>query len=177
MTIKNSKTLISKLSKVSTEMQGEILKKAVKRGGLLVQKQARLLVNSKSGNLSRSIKEKTVSDKNGASSTVYTKLDYGIFYELGTGPNGQKDHRGISPNINPKYSQTGWMIPGDAMSEDDARSYGLGVVEKDGEAIGYLTNGMPARPYLYPAVHDQEKDITKEINKYIRKEIVKVMKR
>lgn len=177
MTIKNSKTLISKLSKVSTEMQGEILKKAVKRGGLLVQKQARLLVNSKSGNLSRMIKEKTVSDKNGASSTVYTKLDYGIFYELGTGPNGQKDHQGISPNINPKYSQTGWMIPGDAMTVEEAEAYGLGIVERNGEAIGYLTNGMPARPYLYPAVHDQEKDITKEINKYIRKEIVKVMKR
>ena len=177
MTVKNSKILIAKLSKVSAEMQEEILKKAVKRGGLLVQKQARLLVNSKSGNLNRSIKEKTVSNKNGASSTVYTKLGYGIFYELGTGPNGQKEHHGISPNINPKYSQTGWMIPGDAMSEDDARSYGLGVVERNGEAIGYLTNGMPARPYLYPAIHDQEKDITKEINKYIRKEIVKVMKR
>ena len=65
----------------------------------------------------------------------------------------KRQHHGISPNINPKYSQTGWMIPGDAMSEDDARSYGLGVVEKDGEAIGYLTNGMPARPYLLSLIH------------------------
>ena len=44
---------------MSNEVQGEILKKSVKRGGLLVQKQARLLVNSKSGNLGRSIKERT----------------------------------------------------------------------------------------------------------------------
>lgn len=87
------------------------------------------MVNSKSGNLGWSIKERTEQRPSGASSTVYTNLDYGIYYELGTGPNGQEKHAGISPNVNPKYSQTGWMIPADAMSVDDAEYYGLGVVE------------------------------------------------
>lgn len=177
MTVYNADKLVKKLNLMSKEVQGNILKKSVKRGGLLVQKQARLLVNSKSGNLSRSIKEKTESSSYGASSTVYTKLDYGVYYELGTGPNGQENHEGISPMVNPKYSQTGWMIPGDAMSVDDAESYGLGIVESGGEVIGYRTNGMPARPYLYPALHDQEKDLTREMNRYIGKEIAKVMKK
>ena len=177
MTFQNADKLIKKINLMSNEVQGEILKKSVKRGGLLVQKQARLLVNSKSGNLGRSIKERTEQRPSGASSTVYTNLDYGIYYELGTGPNGQENHAGISPNVNPKYSQTGWMIPADAMSVDDAEYYGLGVVESGGEVIGYRTNGMPARPYLYPALHDQKKDITKEMNRYIGKEIVKVMKK
>ena len=59
MTFQNADKLIKKLNLMSNEVQGEILKKSVKRGGLLVQKQARLLVNSKSGNLGRSIKERT----------------------------------------------------------------------------------------------------------------------
>lgn len=177
MTFENADKLMKKLSLMSSNVQGEILKKSVKRGGLLVKTQARLLVNSKSGNLSRSIREKTEQNSTGARSTVYTNLDYGIYYELGTGPNGQESHEGISPLVSPKYSQTGWMIPADAMSVDDAEYYGLGIVESDGEVIGYRTNGMPARPYLYPALHNQEKDITKEMNRYIGREIVKVMKK
>ena len=63
------------------------------------------------------------------------------------------------------------------MTVDEAEAYGLGIVEKNGEVIGYRTNGMAARPYLYPALHDQENDITNEINKTIGKEIAKVMKK
>lgn len=177
MTVQNADRLVKKFKLMSSEVQGDILKKSVKRGGLLVKTQARLLVNSKSGNLGRSIKEKTELKPGGATSTVYTNLDYGVYYELGTGPNGQENHAGISPLVSPKYSQTGWMIPADAMSVDDAEYYGLGIVESGGEIIGYRTKGMPARPYLYPALHDQEKDITKEMNRYIGKEIAKVMKK
>ena len=177
MTFKNADRLTKKLQLMSSEVQNNTLKKAVTRGGLLVQTQARLLINSKTGALARSIKTKTTVDTNGASCEVYTKSPYAVYYELGTGPNGHGNHQGISPNVNPRYSQTGWVIPGDAMTVDEAEAYGLGVVEKNGEVIGYRTKGMIARPYLYPALHDQEKDITNEINKTIGKEIAKVMKK
>lgn len=177
MTVQNADKLMKKLQLLPGSIQNDILKKAVNRGGLLVQKQARLLINSKSGALARSVQKKTDVENNRVACTIFTKKKYGPYYELGTGPVGQENHKGISPEIHPTYSQTGWMIPGDAMSEDDARGYGLGIVEKNGEVIGYRTNGMPARPYLYPALHDQKDDIAKMMNGYIGKEIAKVMKK
>ncbi len=177
MTVQNADKLLKKLQLLPNSVQNDILKKAVNRSGLLVQTQARLLVNSKSGSLAKSIRKKTDIENSKVVCTVYTKKKHGPYYELGTGPSGQENHAGISPLVSPKYSQAGWMIPGDAMSVNDAEYYGLGIVESDGEVIGYRTNGMPAHPFMYPALHDQEKDITEYLNKYIGKEIVKVMKK
>ena len=93
MTFQNADKLIKKLNLMSNEVQGEILKKSVKRGGLLVQKQARLLVNSKSGNLGRSIKERTEQRPSGASSTVYTNLDMAFTMSLEQVPMVRKTMR------------------------------------------------------------------------------------
>lgn len=177
MTVQNADKLLKKLQLLPDSVQNDILKKGVNRAGLLVRNQARLLINSKSGDLARSVRNKTEIKNNKVVGTVYTNKNYASYYELGTGPVGQKNHEGISPEINPKYSQTGWMIPGDAMSVNDAEYYGLGIVESGGKVIGYRTNGMPARPFMYPALHDQEKDIANYLNKYIGKEIAKVIKK
>ena len=61
------------------------------------------------------------------------------------------------------------MIPGDAMTRYEAEEYGLGVVEdKDGEPIGYLTNGQPAQPYMYPALKDNEDEIKKRLSEAVK---------
>ena len=74
------------------------------------------------------------------------------YVEFGTGPTGQAHHNGISPDVDPVYSQSGWMIPADAMSPDDAEQYGFGIAKgKDGEVIGYYTKGQVAQPFMYPA--------------------------
>ena len=96
--------------------------------------------------------------------TVYTNSQYAPYVEFGTGPVGQENHKGISPEINPAYSQSGWMMPADAMSEDAAEQYGLGIAKrKDGSAIGYYTNGQPAQPFMYPALKNIQDAITNEM--------------
>ena len=63
------------------------------------------------------------------------------------------------------------MIPASAMSEKDAEDYGLGIAKKDGKVIGYYTKGMPARPFMYPALKDNEDQINKNIAKDLKKAI------
>lgn len=175
--IQNADKLLKKLDSIDSSMQNEILENVVKNANFLVRKQARLLINSKTGELSRSIKTKVENDGDKVEGTVYTKLPRAVCYEFGTGPNGEADHQGISPEVSPKYSQTGWMIPGDAMKESEAREYGFGIARKNGEVIGYYTKGMAARPFMYPALHDQKENITKYMQKKLAQEIGKGLKK
>ena len=102
----------------------------------------------------------------------WSASEYGMYVEFGTGPVGQVNHEGISPDIAVSYSQKGWMIPGKAMDRTYAESKGLGVVEgKEGEVIGYLTNGQPARPYLYPALKNNEKEIIDMIAREVKSQL------
>lgn len=177
MSIKNVDKLMAKLNSLDSTVANETIKKAVSQGGLIVQTQARMYITSDSHALKRSVKVKTEQDTSGVSSTVYTKSDYAAYYEFGTGPNGQEHHDGISPAVTPHYSQKGWMIPADAMSEDKARKYGFKVAYKNGEIIGYYTRGQMARPFMYPALHDHKKDIMKNTEKILSNKIKEICKR
>lgn len=98
----------------------------------------------------------------------YTNLEYASYVEFGTGPAGQAEHSGISPNVSVQYRQSGWVIPADAMSEGDAREYGFRVVYgKDGQIIGYSTRGQAAQPFLYPALADNRAAVVNELKKAI----------
>lgn len=46
-----------------------------------------------------------------------------------------------------------------------------GLLKKDGKVIGYYTKGMPARPFMYPALKDNEDQINKNIAKDLKKAI------
>lgn len=151
------------------------IRKAVGRATLLVQKTAKANCNGfkqSSGELRNSI---YVSLKGGdvvVTGTCYTNKKYAPYVEFGTGPVGQANHEGISPDVAYAWGQTGWMIPGTAMDREKAERYGLGVVEgKDEEVIGYLTNGQPAKPFLYPALKDNEERISEIIADEIRRQL------
>lgn len=102
----------------------------------------------------------------------YTNKEYAAYVEFGTGPNGQESHKGISPDVDVAYSQTGWMIPGNAMSIDNAEAYGFGIAQnKDGEPIGYYTNGQEAHPFMYPALKDNEKEVEEIIADSVRSQL------
>ena len=78
---------------------------------------------------------------------------HAIYLELGTGPKGAASHEGISPDVNPTYRSTGWVYP-----------------TKDG---GFrYTEGMPARPFMYPAY----KANSKKAAGIVKEEIKKVVK-
>jgi HK97 gp10 family phage protein len=177
MTNNDFNNLINKLSKMDTKISQEVATTAVKQAGVMVQSQARLLISSDSGSLARSIKIKNEIDEKKAKSSVYTNSGHGPYYELGTGPNGEANHQGISPNVSPRYRQTGWMIPADAMTVDKAESYGFRVAYKNGDVIGYYTRGQMARPFMYPALHDQEDKIMKNTERLFKKKLKEICKK
>ncbi len=136
----------------------------------LVQATAKDLCPAHRGELENSIHTMTGREDSGVViASCYTNKEYAPYVEFGTGPVGQADHADIAPDIPVTYSQKGWMIPGKAMTRYEAEEYGLGVVEdKDGEPIGYLTNGQPARPYMYPALRDNADEIVKRLGETVR---------
>lgn len=177
MSVQNVDMLLSKLNSLDSAVAKDTMKKAVMQGGIIVQTQAKMLITSDSHALEKSVKLMTKETKKGHQSTVYTKSEYGAYYEFGTGPNGQENHEGISPEVTPRYSQRGWMIPADAMSEEKARKYGFKVAYKNGEIIGYYTKGQMARPFMYPALHDHQEDILKNTKKLLSQKIKEVCKK
>lgn len=114
------------------------------------------------GSLKQSIFVGVHTDADTIIGECYTNNDHAVYVEFGTGPVGQENHENTSPDQNPVYSKTGWMIPGDAMDPDAAEQYGLGIARgKDGEVIGYYTNGQPAQPFMYPAMKDNQGEVLK----------------
>lgn len=96
------------------------------------------------GELRRSILGKTEVQSDKVIGTVYTNKEYAPYVEFGTGPTGESNHAGISPEVNVSYSQEGW-----------------GYQDNDGE--WHYTNGQAAQPFLYPALKSMERVVSKNI--------------
>ena len=76
------------------------------------------------------------------------------YIEFGTGPKGQANHSGISPNVPVTYTQHSWVYH----SED----YGF-----------VTTSGQPAQPFLYPASKASEDVFEANVKKELLSAIVK----
>lgn len=163
-----SDDLMQKFSSLVDLAEGD-LKSRVHEQALRVQAQAKQLCpvrryGSGGGSLRQSIHVSTSQQDNLIHSEIYTNSEYAPYVEFGTGPTGQAHHNGISPDVDPVYSQSGWVIPADAMSPDDAEQYGFGIARGDsGEVIGYYTKGQVAQPFMYPAFAGLKDDMTQEI--------------
>lgn len=132
--------------------------KQVKKEGKKVQGFAKLLCPVDTGELRNSIREVSEMDDTSVTSTVYTSKKYAAYVELGTGPVGQNNHEGISPEITPTYSQKGW-------------SY----YDKEKDEFIH-TRGQPAQPYMYPALKDYEETAKNNICEAYREGLKKVCK-
>lgn len=154
-TIDGLDSLLKKFDSLSAE-GFKTLVKSVKREGQVVKGNAKLLCPVDTGELRGSIQEKTEVSEEEVTSIVYTNKKHGPYVELGTGPIGQENHDGISPEINPTYSQKGW-------------SY---FDEEKEEFIH--TRGQPAQPFMYPALKDYEKYATDNIKADMRRFLKKV---
>lgn len=156
------------------------LQKKVHEQALRIQAQAKELCPVRrygtGGSLRQSIHASTECQENIIHSEVFTNSEYAPFVEFGTGPTGQSNHNGISPDADPVYSQSGWIIPADVMSPDEAEQYGFGIAKKGDEIIGYYTKGQVAQPFMYPAFAMLKEDIAKEIKVTFETNIKKVTK-
>lgn len=148
---------------------------------LMIQASAKMLCpvrryGSGGGSLRESIHVSTLEEGNRVISNIYTNSQYSVYVEFGTGPTGQANHKGIAPDANPVYSQTGWTMPADAMSPEDAEQYGFGIAEKDGKIIGYYTNGQAAQPFMYPALKENREEVINNIGTAVKAELKAVIK-
>lgn len=144
------------------------LVKPVDKAITLVETEARNRCPTDTGELQGSISHYTEQNDDVVTGTCMTNKKYAVFVEMGTGPKGQAEHAGISPNVNPVYTQSPWWIhegPGpNEVSRETGEKYGWFYIDtKNGRF--YKCSGQAAQPFMYPALKDNEQkcvDIIKE---------------
>ena len=124
----------------------------------VVQAAAKLLAPANDGELRQRIEVTVTKDVGALVAHIGTRLDYAIYVEVGTGPKGQANHSGISPDISPTYSTTSWWIHESQVPAGTAEKYHWTTINtKNGKF--YKCDGQAAQPFLYPALKDNEQTI------------------
>ena len=108
-TIKGLDKLLQKYGSLEAAAEHGV-KKAIGQGTKIAQAGAVLMCPVNDEELRQSIKTRVMVEEDRVIGTVYTNKKYAAYVELGTGPRGQVDHAGISPEITPAYSQSPWWI-------------------------------------------------------------------
>lgn len=154
MAVNGVQSLMRKFNELGS--MDPIVAKAVKKQAERVRGVAVKLCPTNHGELRGSIHTKVEQDAGATIGCVYTNAEYAIYVEFGTGPAGQADHNGISPNIPVTYRQNPWWFPGDKVDPSDAEKYHW-PQSSNGEKTFYYTDGQPAQPFMYPALKSMEK--------------------
>lgn len=160
MAVNGVQNLMRKLDKLGT--MGPAVYKAVKKQTEVVRGEAVKLCPVYAGpwrfvprgELRRSIYTKVEQNAKATIGCVYTDAAHASFVEFGTGPIGQANHAGISPNVPAAYTQEAW-------------------VWMDDEGGFHNTKGQPAQPFMYPALKSMEKQVVKAIKRDLQAEIRK----
>lgn len=100
----------------------------------------------------------------------YTNKAYGPYVEMGTGPKGQKNHSGISPNVAVSYSQSPWWIHESQIDKSIAEKYHWFSINTP-EGKFYQCTGQAAHPFMYPALKDNEQAAVEIIGTEIRSQL------
>lgn len=130
----------------------------VKEAGQYVRSAAVLGTPAVSGYLRQNIFQDFETGRFTVTSQVYTDVTYAPYVELGTGPKGELNHSGISPEIEPVYKTKPWWIHESQIDIWTAEMYHWPYIDTP-EGRFYKCSGQPARPFLYPALKDNESTI------------------
>lgn len=106
------------------------------------------------GELRQSIKTRVKIRDGELRGEVYTNKEHAAYVEMGTGPRGEASHEGVSPALSAQvaYSPRGWTY-------------------RTREGTYRRTQGMPARPFLYPAVKAHEAGARERIVRAVARSI------
>ena len=127
------------------------------------------------GELRQSIYADVEGDANRAVGTCWTNRAYAPYVEFGTGPKGQANHAGISPEVTPVYTQVPWWIHESQVDRRTAEKYRWFYIDTP-QGRFYQCTGQPAHPFLYPALHDNEDKILKNMKASFQADIGKESK-
>ena len=151
------------------ELSAIDLHDAVSKGIKTVQAEAKSLCPVYDRELRDSI---YTSVENGESirGTCYTNKSYAAYVEFGTGPKGQANHEGISPDVTVSYSQSPWWIHESQVGRETAERYGWPCIDTpDGRF--YRCSGQAAQPYMYPALKNNEQETERIFEEAVKKKI------
>ena len=151
----------------------EAVSKAVGKEIRRVRNTAVLLCPVNHGELRQSIRTEVRPETKGVRGICYTNNQHAAYVEFGTGPNGEASHEGISPNVQPTYTQHGWWFPGDDIPPADGDLYHWPKSEGN-DGVFHYTNGQAAQPFMYPALKMNENIIKMNLKTALKAEIKKV---
>lgn len=134
------------------------IKPIIEDATIRVRDEAKMRVPVDTGELQNSIDYNVDISAKGLTGKVFTNKEHGLYVELGTGPKGEASHIGISPEIKPIYSPSGWVY-----YDVDKQKF-------------IFTNGQPARPFMYPALHNNREKISKFIQSRVQRKIEEASK-
>lgn len=149
---------------------GQNMEEAIGRAAHIVQGEAKLMCPVNDGELRQSIKTSVQSAMGNVTGTVYTNKKYATYVEFGTGPAGEADHAGISPEVSPAYTQSPWWIHESQIDRATAEKYHWFYIDTP-EGRFYQTSGQAAQPFMYPALKNNEKRVKKYVSGYLAEKI------
>lgn len=172
--IKGLDSLMKKYSSMTSSVMGPGLEKAVGASIKMVQGEAKLLCPVNDGELRQSIKTAVYSQDEKVIGVAYTNKKHGPYVEFGTGPKGEADHEGISPEVSPSYTQSPWWIHESQIDAATAEEYHMFYIDTP-EGRFYQSSGQAAQPFMYPALKNNEERATRNISNYLAREIRKAV--
>lgn len=165
---KNVTDVLKKLPEVTREG----LIRGIDRGIHLVQEAAKSECPGGTGELRESIYVDVEEEGNVIRGVCFTDKSYNFYVEFGTGPKGQSNHEGISPNVAVAYTQSPWWIhegPGeDEIDRATAEYYHFPYIDTP-QGRFYRCSGQAAHPFMYPALKNNEDEIVR----IVREEVLK----
>jgi len=171
-TIKRLDELMQKYGKMAEQVANEAMGRAVGASTKMIQGEAKLLCPVDHGELRQSIKTRVETEEGRTIGVVYTNKSYASYVEFGTGPKGEADHAGISPEVTPAYSQSPWWIHESQVDAETAERYHWFYIDTpDGRF--YQCSGQAAQPFMYPALKNNEDRAVRNIRNYLAREIRK----
>ena len=147
------------------KLSGLDMKQAVADAIQLVRSAAVNNCSVNTGELRQSIFADVEGNSEKAEGICWTNKAYAPYVEFGTGPKGQADHAGISPDVTPVYSQSPWWI------HERYRWFYIDTPQ----GRFYQCTGQPAHPFMYPALHDNEDKIMENMSASFKADIGKVL--
>ncbi len=170
--VRGAESLNKKLSMLQNP--NEAVQRAIGKEIRRVRNTAVLLCPVNHGELRQSIRTEVKQEAKGIRGVCYTNNEHAAYVEFGTGPNGEASHEGISPNVQPTYTQHGWWFPGDDVPPADGDLYHWPKSESEDGHVFYYTNGQAAQPFMYPALKMNENIIKANLSTALKAEIKKV---
>lgn len=135
-----------------------------------VQAEAKRLCPSHDGELRSSIYTDVEWGAEYVRASCYTNKSYSPYVEFGTGPKGQANHEGISPDVAVAYTQAPWWIHESQVDRRTAEMYHWFYVDTP-KGRFYQCAGQKAQPYMYPALKNQADEVTKVFDEAVRRQL------